>query len=859
MPSLRSNSEPPVNYNLQPANSGLSPINPGFSVIHSNHLEDLRDIAVEWIASHPLKPLENEHFLVQSRGMGQWLKMALASDNGCGISAALTVQLPGHFMWHAYRAVLGDEGIPVNSPYDQDRLVWRLLRLLPRILEEPDNSFSPLKRFLAEDDPRKLYQLACQIASLFDQYQVYRADWLKYWGSGKDLLINSTGESISLLYDQIWQSELWRKIRCDIPIEQKNMSRADLHERFLKATADLSYRPSNLPRRVMVFGISSMPATVIEALHALSCQCQVLLFVQNPCRHYWADIIEERNEQVRYDYESSDREMLSSGYEMLSSDSEMLFSENQNQGTNHNQNPAFADDRFKDQASENRLSEHISENRFKEHTSFFSNKVNPLLAAWGKQGKDYIGMLEKFEHTLHDFQQTRLFRDVVAQVEVQNENENGNLFKQNENSFKKNGSSLQNGSYLQNGNSFQNGSCLQNSSSHQNGSLLEQIQQAILDLEHLPDMALISADDQSITFQLCHSPQREMEVLHDQLLSFFDTLPGLTPRDIIVMTPDINAYAPHIDAVFGNFSTRDPRYIPFTIADKPEQESISMLLGLEKLLCMPDSRMNTADVMELLQIPAFRQKFELEESDIPKLNQWIQGSGIRWGLTPEHRSALVCEKSASEKNENLFEQNQNAFEKNQNVSEQNQNVFEQNQNVSEKNAFEQNDSVWEQNTWQFGLRRMMLGYATGSADQWQNIEPYDEVGGLESALAGTLFSISERLENHWKALTSKAEPEVWCYRIRQLLKDFFLPKESKDLLWMNQMEELLEKWLQSCSDASCKDELELVVVRDYILKAMTESSISHRFLAGMVNFCTMMPMRAIPFRIVCLLGMNDGA
>ncbi|MBF0233109.1 MAG: exodeoxyribonuclease V subunit gamma, partial [Desulfamplus sp.] len=154
---------------------------------------------------------------------------------------------------------------------------------------------------------------------------------------------------------------------------------------------------------------------------------------------------------------------------------------------------------------------------------------------------------------------------------------------------------------------------------------------------------------------------------------------------------------------------------------------------------------------------------------------------------------------------------------------------------------------------------MMLGYATGSADQWKNIEPYDEVGGLESALAGTLFSISERLEKHWKALTPKAEPEVWCYRIRQLLKDFFLPKESKDLLWMNQMEELLEKWLQSCSDASFKDELELVVVRDYILKAMTESSISHRFLAGMVNFCTMMPMRAIPFRIVCLLGMNDGA
>lgn len=711
-------------------------ITPGFSVVHSNHLEDLRDIAVQWISRYPLAPLENEYFLVQSNGMGQWLKMALASDDGCGICAGLSVTLPGSFMWNAYRAVLGSDKIPGNSPYDRKHLVWRLMRLLPRLLlngsgqssvnagsiSKKLSSFLPLKRFLAKEDPRKLYQLSCKLASLFDQYQVYRADWLESWSDGKDIFTDSRGKKIRLPDDQIWQAELWRQIRCDLSDDQRDTSRADLHRSFLSTVQQLDSRPAGLPRRVMVFGICSLPGAVIEALHALSRHCQVLLFVQNPCRYYWADIVEE--------------------------------------------------------------------NDFSEPESLFSQQVNPLLAAWGKQGRDYIGMLCNFEQSLHEFKQTDLFRNVVPQGTK--------------------------------------------------GILLQQVQQAVLDLKPFPDNPLpdssfqdeeifsqssthklsykipLSFDDESITFQLCHSPQREMEILQDQLLSFFESIPGLTPRDIIVMTPDIRSYAPHIASVFGNVSHNDPRYIPFTIADKPEQESVPMLLGLEKLLSMPESRMSVGDVMELLQIPAFRQRFALSEPDIQTLARWIQGAGIRWGLNAEQRI-------------NLDE------------------------------SLNRDMDIWEQNTWRFGLHRMMLGYAVGTGDAWKEIEPYDEIGGLEASLAGILFSITESLEKHCMELSSKAVPEVWCQRIRELVSDFFLPTESHDHLWMTHLEEVLEKWLQSCNEADFKDELVLAVVRDYVQEGMTESSISHRFLAGMVNFCTLMPMRAIPFRVVCLLGMNDGA
>ena len=85
-------------------------LTPGFMILHGNRLESLRQLVVDWMREHPLAPLENEVVLVQSNGIGQWLEMALAEDpekGGCGIAAALDVQLPAQFLWQLYRAVLG--------------------------------------------------------------------------------------------------------------------------------------------------------------------------------------------------------------------------------------------------------------------------------------------------------------------------------------------------------------------------------------------------------------------------------------------------------------------------------------------------------------------------------------------------------------------------------------------------------------------------------------------------------------------------------------------------------------------------------------------------------------------------------
>jgi len=223
-------------------------IQPGLMVVRGNRLEDLRDLLLAWLARTPLAPLEDELMLVQSNGIAQWLKMALArapAAGGMGISAAVDMQLPGRFLWQAYRAVLGPEAVPTASPFDKSRLTWRLMRLLPAHLH--DDGFAPLRHFLGDDNqttPTKLFQLAGQVADLFDQYQVYRADWLDDWEHGRDVLRDELRSRESPLpANQRWQARVWRLLLDDVGHAARDSHRAAVHRAFLERAATLTQRP----------------------------------------------------------------------------------------------------------------------------------------------------------------------------------------------------------------------------------------------------------------------------------------------------------------------------------------------------------------------------------------------------------------------------------------------------------------------------------------------------------------------------------------------------------------------------------------------------------------------------------------
>jgi exodeoxyribonuclease V gamma subunit len=711
----------------------MSSIPAGLMLVHGNQPERLRDLMVQWISQHPLGPLEKEVILVQSNGIAQWLKLALAADpedGGCGISAALDMSLPASFLWQVYRAVLGDSAVPAISPFDKTRLVWRLTRLLPELLELP--GYAPLKRFMAHDgDQRKRFQLAQRVADLFDQYQVYRADWLAAWAAGEDVQIDARNKRTPLPDEYRWQAALWRALLKDVEahapegVDMSTAGRAAVHDEFMRRAAVLPEheRPPGLPRRVIIFGISSLPRQAVEVLAALSRWTQVLMCVHNPCAHYWADIV---------------------------ADQDLIRAQRSRQQRRHGA-PATID--------EAQLHLH----------------AQPLLAAWGKQGRDFIGLLDEYDSAEARERYTAQFTGIGQRIDL-----------------------------------FESDDAL---------TMLQQLQDDIRDLRPLRETRELwpevdASADHSIRFHVAHSPQREVEILHDQLLAAFAADPTLRPRDVIVMVPDIEVYTPHIQAVFGLLDVDDPRHIPFSVADRGQRDFDPLIGALETLLALPQSRLTVSDVLDLLEVPALRARFGISTDDLPKLRSWISGANIRWGLHAEQRASLGLPQAGGES---------------------------------------------APNSWAFGLRRMLLGYAAGDkAGAWNDIEPYAEIGGLDAALLGPLTRLVDALDETWQTLRKPATVEAWCERLRSLKSTFFAADDSEDAYTLERLDAALEAWRDACDEAALTGELPLSIVGDYWLSQFEGGGLTQRFFAGAVTFATLMPMRAIPFRIVCLLGMNDG-
>lgn len=687
-------------------------VTPGLIVLHGNQLEMLRSAVFQWLRQHPLGALEAETFLVQSNGVAEWLKIALAEE--LGICAATRVALPARFLWETYRGMLGHEQVPTISAFDKGPLTWRLMRLLPTLLEDP--VFAPLRHFLADGAPERRLQLAERLADLYDQYQVYRADWLEDWAHGRDQLrlAGAAAPAQALAPDQCWQAQLWRAVIADVDPAQRELGRATIHTEFVRAAAAGEAPRGHLPRRIVIFGVSALPFQTLQALAALAGYTQVLLAVPNPCQFYWGDIIEGR-ELLRATHK---RQQPRNGQDLGALPLEQLHAHS-----------------------------------------------HPLLASWGRQGRDFIRLLDEFDSasaSLHDGDGQPLRVDLF--------------------------------------------------SAGAGNTLLEQIQAAVRDLLPLAEHPLTPppASDCSLQFHIAHSVQREVEVLHDQLLAMLAADSSLRPRDVVVMVPDIDTFTAAIHAVFAQYRRSDARYIPFEIGDVNDRSVNPLLVALEWLLRLPQQRCRQSEVRDLLDVPAVARRYGLDSEDMATLGLWIEGVGVRWGLDPEHRSGLGL------------------------------------------------GAVGEQNSWLFGVRRMLLGYASGEGAAFGGIEPYGEVGGLDAALAGSLAQLVSALL-HWRGvLAQQCTPAEWGVQARALLAAFFSADEEGDRLTLAQLDEALGRWLETCDNAGFVEAVPLAVLREAWLGLLDEPTLNHQFVSGGVTFCTLMPMRAVPFRVVCLLGMNDG-
>lgn len=692
---------------------------PGLLWLQSPALEDLAETLWAWWSRYPARPLEEEVVLVPSNGMAEWFK----AESCClqGIFSGPRVELPARFAWRVYRSILGPAAQGARK-LDKNALPWWLLRTsgewagLPGVQDQLQKAGlnAPFSVGPAGPDVLHLdlYRWCSHTADLFDQYQLFRPDWLRDWADRQARLRadprQSTG-AIPVPPEHAWQVQLWAWLNREAePSHHGYPSRAALHQACIQRLRSAPFGGlPQLPVRVVLFGSTSLPPMVMELLDALSRHVSVILAVPNPCQVQWVDLSDAPHEG------------------------------------------------------------------------------QPLLAAWGKQARDFITQVERFEERLALLEERPMVR-------------------------------------------------VEREASRSQHTALATLQASIHRNEPLQEVAAQVASegllltDGSIQFVRAHTALREVEILHDHLLHQLtseDTAHRPQPRDVVVMVPNLKTHAAAIRAVFGAYAEGDPRHIPWGLADQAPSPDQGLHEIAAWLLSLPAQRCSASDLRRLLESSAVGKRWSLDDEDRRQLQAWVEASGVRWGLSGAHRESLGL------------------------------------------------GSAGEAMTWQFGVDRMLAGYAAGGLSEdtvgngpggvkgdaldagWA---PLDSVRGLAARAAGQLAGLLRRLEA-WRVWAMQPHaPSEWAAAFRQVWADLVEADDPAQERECEALESALHQWLRNTQEAGFAVPIGYALVHQAVLEQLEQPATQGRFRASGVTFCTLMPLRAVPFRIVCLLGMEDG-
>jgi exodeoxyribonuclease V gamma subunit len=648
----------------------------GLVIYMSNRLERLAQELARVVAKPKDHPLAQEIIMVHGKGMERWISMELARLNG--ICANTVFPFPNAWVRALVKAVI--PGAPETPLFETRFMTFKIMAVLPLFLDQ--GVFGEIRQYLADgDDELKRYQLAAKIAHTFDQYLTFRPELITEWENG--------GENH-------WQARLWREVSRDAT----HMHRAGLQKALVKGLSSQSPSGHALPKRLSVFGTSYLAPFHLEILAELARYLEIHMFVMNPCREFWSDIM-------------TDREMRKTRFR---SGGEVL------------------------------------------ETDLYMEQGNPLLSSLGSMARAFFSSVS----------------DVAGETRE--------LFEAPE-------------------------ICP--------ADILGAVQWDILNLkdrtaEKDQGRSFSPIDSSGISIHNCHSPMREIEVLYDQLLAMFEEDPRLLPGDILVMTPDIDAYALFIRAVLEG-RTDEKLKIPFSIADQRSGKDQPLVRGVFSVLDLADSRLTAAQIMGILEQTGIMEKFGITEWDMPMIEKWVQDVNIRWGVDESHRAMLGLPGRM-------------------------------------------------ENTWKAGIERMLLGYAMPGHNRrmFSGILPYDLIEGGDSEVLGRFLDYLHRIFDLAEVLNVNRTPEEWSVVLKQILTDFFVDDEKTE----GERQLLLNAFdgLAAVSDVSgFKEKIGIRVIRADLDQSLEDHAPSGGFVAGGVTFCAMLPLRSIPAKVICLIGMNGDA
>jgi exodeoxyribonuclease V gamma subunit len=672
--------------------------------IHRAERADRLVDALAAVVSSPLDdPMQAELVAVPTRGVERWLTQRLSAVLGAspgrtdGVCANVEFPFPGRLVNGAVAAAVDVERDA--DPWLAARLVWPLLDVVESSLDEP--WLSPLATHLAgagagADPSRGARRLSTvrHIADLYDRYAVHRPALLRAWAEGTD---------------GGWQAELWRRLRT-------RMDEPGPAERLADACARLRADPdlSDLPSRLSLFGLTSLPTTYLDVLRALAASRDVYLFLLHPSAASWARVA------------------------------------------------AFTDD----------LPPVVR--RAEDPTAALPQ--NPLLASWGRDAREMQLVLAGdrdglvvHEHAVVEEQRPTLLGHIQADIR---------------------GDRTPPGPPLP-------------------GAADERV--------------VLEPDDRSLQVHACHGRARQVEVVREAILHLLEDDPTLEPRDIIVMCPDIEVFAPLIHATFGTAAdgvepgeglqadrTRIDLHV--RLADRSLRQTNLVLGVVGQLLDLAGGRLTASQVLDLAGRAPVRRRFRLDDDDLTRIARWASDSGVRWGLDAAQRASYRLDRLSA-------------------------------------------------NTWQAGWDRVLVGVTMAEERQrlFGGVLPLDDVGSGDIELAGRFAEFLQRLHAIVDAFANPMPLDSWAEAIADAA-DGLTAASGRDAWQRIQLGRLLEEVVaEATTDGTvAPTALALPEIRGLLADRLRGRPTRASFRTGHLTICTLVPMRSVPHRVVCLIGLDDG-
>ncbi|MCD6430946.1 MAG: exodeoxyribonuclease V subunit gamma [Deltaproteobacteria bacterium] len=362
-------------------------------------------------------------------------------------------------------------------------------------------------------------------------------------------------------------------------------------------------------------------------------------------------------------------------------------------------------------------------------------------------------------------------------------------------------------------------------------SLLSSLQRQILFLEPPVEPKKLENEDYSLQVHRCHGLKREVEILYDNILSALERDPALEPDDILVMAPDISLYVSYIEALFAN---RRPfsgsRRLSFSVVSQKSSLKLPVIRALLDLLRLTRSRYRLSEVFDLFSQEVVRRRFSVSESGLGLLGEWLRKAGVNWGLDGDFRKETVGV------------------------------------------DFAEHSFLW-------GLDRLLAGYGLAgngfddfgsmAVEVWPDgagsgFLPMPGVEGSEALVLGSFCAFVAELSKVRQRLLKAMPAARWRLELESLIDDFILPLSDNDggLERLHQAINNLDQQLEIALGRGLNENENGCLSTETIIAAL-EKGLGDiiggdGFFAGGITFSSILPLRALPARMICLLGLNDG-